>query len=195
MIGFIKGIIAYKGLNNVIVETNGVGFELSVSAFTVSALPDAGQSATILTYMHVREDEITLYGFSDMQEKEVFKKLIEVNGVGPKMAINILSGINANNLAMAIATQNQAVLKGIKGVGTKLRERILLELKEKMNFVGDIPIALVSTSASAIFDPAVAVLVDWGVNKNVATSIIQDKIEAGDTLETLLAKAFKELGR
>lgn len=194
MIGFIKGNVVFKGLNQIMIETNGVGFEVFVSSFSLEKLPSSGQ-ALVYTHMHVREDEITLYGFADMQEKEVFKKLIEVNGVGPKMAINILSGISASNFAMAIATQNLVVLKGIKGLGPKTRERILLELREKMNFVGDIPIALAGNKASTIFDPAVAVLVDWGVNKNVATQIIQDKIEAGDTLESLLAKAFKELGR
>lgn len=195
MLSFIKGIIVQKDNNLVVIENNSIGFEVNVSATTAEKIPNIGESAVIYTYMHVREDEITLFGFSDKQEKEVFKKLILVNGVGPRMAINILSGITAINLAMAIATQNGSILKGIKGVGTKLRERILLELKEKMDFVGETPIALTSSSMGGIFDSAVAVLVDWGVNKNIATQIIQNNIQSGDTLETLLAKAFKELGR
>lgn len=195
MLSFIKGIIVQKDNNLVVIENNSIGFEVNVSATTAEKIPNIGESAVIYTYMHVREDEITLFGFSDKQEKEVFKKLILVNGVGPRMAINILSGITATNLAMAIATQNGSILKGIKGVGTKLRERILLELKEKMDFVGETPIALTSSSMGGIFDSAVAVLVDWGVNKNIATQIIQNNIQSGDTLETLLAKAFKELGR
>lgn len=195
MLSFIKGIIVQKDNNLVVIENNSIGFEVNVSATTAEKIPNIGESAIIYTYMHVREDEITLFGFSDKQEKEVFKKLILVNGVGPRMAINILSGITATNLAMAIATQNGSILKGIKGVGTKLRERILLELKEKMDFVGETPIALTSSSMGGIFDSAVAVLVDWGVNKNIATQIIQNNIQSGDTLETLLAKAFKELGR
>ena len=195
MLSFIKGIIVQKDNNLVVIENNSIGFEVNVSATTAEKIPNIGESAVIHTYMHVREDEITLFGFSDKQEKEVFKKLILVNGVGPRMAINILSGITATNLAMAIATQNGSILKGIKGVGTKLRERILLELKEKMDFVGETPIALTSSSMGGIFDSAVAVLVDWGVNKNIATQIIQNNIQSGDTLETLLAKAFKELGR
>ncbi len=195
MLSFIKGVIVQKDNNLVVIENNSIGFEVNVSATTAEKIPNIGESAVIYTYMHVREDEITLFGFSDKQEKEVFKKLILVNGVGPRMAINILSGITATNLAMAIATQNGSILKGIKGVGTKLRERILLELKEKMDFVGETPIALTSSSMGGIFDSAVAVLVDWGVNKNIATQIIQNNIQSGDTLETLLAKAFKELGR
>lgn len=195
MLSFIKGVIVQKDNNLVVIENNSIGFEVNVSATTAEKIPNIGESAVIHTYMHVREDEITLFGFSDKQEKEVFKKLILVNGVGPRMAINILSGITATNLAMAIATQNGSILKGIKGVGTKLRERILLELKEKMDFVGETPIALTSSSMGGIFDSAVAVLVDWGVNKNIATQIIQNNIQSGDTLETLLAKAFKELGR
>ncbi len=195
MLSFIKGVIVQKDNNLVVIENNSIGFEVNVSATTAEKIPNVGENAIIYTYMHVREDEITLFGFSDKQEKEVFKKLILVNGVGPRMAINILSGITATNLAMAIATQNGSILKGIKGVGTKLRERILLELKEKMDFVGETPIALTSSSMGGIFDSAVAVLVDWGVNKNIATQIIQNNIQSGDTLETLLAKAFKELGR
>ena len=113
MISFIKGIIADKDLGTVTLDCNGVGFEINVSGFCWEGVGEIGEEAKLLTYMHVKEDEMTLFGFIDKFEKEVFMKLILVNGVGPKMAINILSGISAQDLSFAIATQNASVFKGI----------------------------------------------------------------------------------
>ena len=174
---------------------NGIGYEITISSFCFNELPTVGENVRIYVYMHVREDEVSLFGFHNLQEKEVFKKLITVNGVGPKMAINILSGVRANDLTVAIVTQQPNVLSGIKGVGSKIRERIMLELKEKMSTVGELPLFAVTNSNTGIMESAVEVLIDWGVNRTVAQQIVQENITNSDTLETLLAKAFKQLGR
>ena len=195
MISFINGILASKNNNLIEVDCNGIGYEITISSFCFNELPTVGENVRIYVYMHVREDEVSLFGFHNLQEKEVFKKLITVNGVGPKMAINILSGVRANDLTVAIVTQQPNVLSGIKGVGSKIRERIMLELKEKMSTVGELPLFTVTNSNTGIMESAVEVLIDWGVNRTVAQQIVQENITNSDTLETLLAKAFKQLGR
>lgn len=195
MISFINGILASKNNNLIEVDCNGIGYEITISSFCFNELPTVGENVRIYVYMHVREDEVSLFGFHNLQEKEVFKKLITVNGVGPKMAINILSGVRANDLTVAIVTQQPNVLSGIKGVGSKIRERIMLELKEKMSTVGELPLFAVTNSNTGIIESAVEVLIDWGVNRTVAQQIVQENITNSDTLETLLAKAFKQLGR
>ena len=195
MISFINGILASKNNNLIEVDCNGIGYEITISSFCFNELPTVGENVRIYVYMHVREDEVSLFGFHNLQEKEVFKKLITVNGVGPKMAINILSGVRANDLTVAIVTQQPNVLSGIKGVGSKIRERIMLELKEKMSTIGELPLFAVTNSNTGIMESAVEVLIDWGVNRTVAQQIVQENITNSDTLETLLAKAFKQLGR
>ena len=197
MFGFIKGIIAYKNNNTVVLDNNGVGYELIVSNICMSHLGEIGEEAKLWTHLHVREDEITIIGFEDLQEREVFRKLISVNGVGPKMALTILGGITAKDLSLAIATQNPSFLKNIKGVGTKIRERIMLELKEKMNSLESTQLSMMNFGGeqNALFDNAISILMDWGVQKSVAEQIVKSCIKPDDNMETLLAKAFKEMGR
>lgn len=197
MFGFIKGLIAYKNNDIVVLDNNGIGYELIVSNMCFNHLGEIGTETKLWTHLHVREDEMTIIGFEDLQEREVFRKLISVNGVGPKMALTILGGITAKDLSIAIATQNPSFLKGIKGVGTKIRERIMLELKEKMNSVESTQISMMNfgQSTNALFDNAVSILVDWGVQKTVAEQIVKTNITSEDNMETLLAKAFKDMGR
>ena len=198
MISFIKGIIADKAMNMLYIDCNGVGFELNVSKFCIDRVGAIGEMVTIQTYLNVREDEMSLYGFYDKFEREVFGKLILVNGVGPKMAINILSGVSAEDLSFAIATQNGAVLKNIKGVGTKIRERILLELKEKMDalsHLADVSLTEMQANESEAYSATLNVLIDWGVPRAHAQDILNKVYETTDDMESLLAKAFRELGK
>ncbi|MBQ7602959.1 MAG: Holliday junction branch migration protein RuvA [Clostridia bacterium] len=200
MFSFIKGTIIERNENTVVLENNGVGFEINVSAYTSNALGNIGQSACVYTYLNVREDEMSLFGFSEKMEREVFKKLLLVNGVGPRLALTILSGIHASELTVAVATGRTDLLKGIKGVGTKIRERIILELKEKMDpfAVSDVNVQaniFDSPKTNSIIQQTVNVLTDWGVSVNVAQDVVSKSYEDGDTLETLLAKSFKSLGR
>ena len=198
MINFIKGIIADKSLGIVVLEVNGVGFEIYVSTFTADTIGEIGEQVTLQTYLHVREDEMTLYGFKDQFEREVFMKLLMVNGVGPKMAINILSGVSAQDLSFAIATQNANVLKGVKGVGTKIRDRILLELKEKIDaltHLAEVNMTACEINENENFAQALNVLIDWGVPRTQAQDILTKVYETSDDMESLIAKAFRELGR
>ena len=200
MISFIKGIVVDKEENLVVVESNGVGYEINISTTSALSLPPIGQTACIYTYLNVREDEMSLFGFVDKIEREVFKKLLLVNGVGPKLAITILSGISASELTVAVASGRGDMLKGIKGVGAKIRDRIILELKEKMDLSS---VGTVNMQASMfdgvkvndVMQQTISVLTDWGVNSAVAQDTVSKNYVEGDTLETLLAKSFKALGR
>ncbi len=196
MFGFIKGIIAYKNNNIVILDSNGVGYEIIVSSLCFNSIGEMGEEEKLWTHFNVRQDEMTLIGFQDMQEREVFRKLILVNGVGPKMALTILGGISAQDLTVAIATQQSDFLKGIKGVGTKIRERIMLELKEKMEKINVSNMRSdTETPKLSLFDNAVNILMDWGVQRTVAGQIIRENLTEEDTLETLLSKAFRDMGK
>lgn len=200
MFSFIKGNIIERTENSIVIENNGVGFEINVSSYTSNALGNIGQQALVYTYLNVREDEMSLFGFVDQMEREVFKKLLLVNGVGPRLALVILSGISAQELTVAVVTGRVDMLKGIKGVGTKIRERIVLELKEKMD-----PLAVSNVNVQSnlfetpkvndIMQQTINVLTDWGVNATVAQDVVSKTFEEGDSLETLLAKSFKALGR
>ena len=202
MYSFLRGILSDKWDNTVVVDCNGVGYEALVTQNCYNNIGEVGDMITLYTSLHCREDEMSLFGFLDKVEREVFKKLILVNGVGPKMAISILSSISATELTVAVATQQASMLKGIKGIGTKIRERILLELKEKMS-LGDIKGVTVQSdflfdkpvADTSIANMAIGVLVDWGVNKLVAQDIVTKNMQPGDTLEVLLQKSFKALGR
>ena len=200
MLNFVKGVIIEKQENEVVVECNGIGFEINVSSNASIALPPVGQSACVYTYLNVREDEMSLFGFADKMEREVFKKLLLVNGIGPKLAISILSGISASELTVAVASQRVDMLKGIKGVGTKIRERIVLELKEKMDLSTVQNVSMQSSlfdkpAVNDIMQQTINVLSDWGVNNTVAQDVVSKAYVEGDTLELLLAKSFKALGR
>ncbi len=198
MISFVKGIIAEKFLNTLILDCNGVGFSLNVSSFCLDKIGDIGELTTINTHLIVREDEMSLYGFYDKFEREIFLKLIMVNGVGPKVAINILSSVSAEDLSFAIATQNGAVLKNIKGVGAKIRERIMLELKGKMDalsHLAEVSLKSIQANDSEAFSATLNVLLDWGVPRARAQDILNKVYEPNDDMESLIAKSFKELGK
>ena len=130
MISFLIGEIEEKREGALVLNVNGVGYELSISNNTLSSLPGVGEVTKISTYMAVREDGVFLFGFSSSEEKELFLKLTTVSGIGPKMAISILSGLTISNLITAIIGGDVRLLSNIKGLGKKTAERICLELKD-----------------------------------------------------------------
>lgn len=133
MIGFIKGKILSLTPETALIETaSGVGFEVLVTGSAFSAL-SGRKEGEVYTYMHVKEDGVSLFGFSSIEEKEMFLKLISVSGVGPKMGIAVLSGMTVGDVAAAIATNDVKRLSAAKGMGKKTAERIILELREKVS--------------------------------------------------------------
>ena len=131
MIERIKGVLAEKSPTFVVVDVNGVGYGVNISAYTAGKLPEEGAEVTLYTNLVVREDSMTLFGFADKTEKNIFLMLLDVNGVGPKMAQRILSGVTPADLLNMIASDNKAALSKIKGHGKKTCEQMTLSLKEK----------------------------------------------------------------
>lgn len=198
MIAFLVGTIEEKTENLLVVDVNGVGYELCISNNTLCALPMEGETAKILTYLQVKEDGIALYGFATAEEKAMFLKLITVSGVGPKMAITILSGIKLSDLVVAIINEDANLLSKIKGLGKKTAERICLELKDKLSTtsisLGEASTLAETYNESALND-AVETLIALGVNKNEAYRLARSKATAETTAEEIILKVLKELGR
>jgi Holliday junction DNA helicase RuvA len=132
MIGYLRGTILEKHPNQVILEAAGVGYDVQIPISTFTALPDQGATAALRIYTHVREDALQLFGFATPEEKIVFERLISVSGIGPKLAITVLSGLPTMDLVTAIRTSDLQRLVRIPGIGKKTAERIVLELKDKL---------------------------------------------------------------
>src|SRR5512141_1832500 len=132
MIARLTGVVVEKGEDHAILDVNGVGYRVQLSAVSLATLPPAGERASLRTYTHVREDALQLFGFASEEEESVFHELISVKNVGPRAAQNILSGIEARELARAVATGDVGRLTKVPGVGKKTAERLVLELREKL---------------------------------------------------------------
>lgn len=132
MIGRLSGLLLDKNPAQLIVDCNGVGYEVSVPMSTFYHLPSTGERVTLLTHMLVREDAQLLYGFGTTQERELFRELIKISGIGARTALAILSGMSVNDLAQAVTMQEVGLLTRIPGIGKKTAERLLLELKGKL---------------------------------------------------------------
>jgi len=132
MIGYIKGSLEAKTAEYVILETNGIGYKVFMSQPSMERLGEMGQSVKVFTYMRVREDDISLYGFCTNEELRMFELLLSVSGIGAKSAISILSAITPSSFALAVISNDLAKLKKLPGVGAKSAQRIILELQDKL---------------------------------------------------------------
>lgn len=193
MISFLIGIIEEKQENMLVLNVNGVGYELNVSANTLSSLPMEGETVKILTHMAVREDGVYLFGFSSKEERELFFKLISVSGIGPKMAISILSGLSLSDLVMAIINQDHKLLSKIKGLGKKTAERICLELKDKLSITGE---NIDNASFGGDYNEdavqmATDTLISLGINKNDAYMLARANATAESTAEEIISKSLR----
>ncbi|MBQ2864624.1 MAG: Holliday junction branch migration protein RuvA [Clostridia bacterium] len=196
MYAFISGIIDDKTENSVVIESNGVGYEIFVSTNTVSSLPSVGEFAKVYTYLAVREDAFLLYGFLNKEEKNVFLELITVSGVGPKMALVILSSLRVSDLISCIASGDVKTLSQAKGVGKKTAERIVLELKGKIGDLSQVAIsdfAMFSGVSTTACDEATELLVNMGLSKFDALKLVKKVAQDGDSTETIIQKALKNM--
>ena len=133
MYAFLNGIVADKGLNELVLDVNGVGYLLSVSMTTLQDTPPVGENMKVYTYLSVREDAMELFGFSTKEEKAMYLKLLAVSGIGPRLALSILGSMPLRDLSLAIVTGDVTALSRAPGVGKKTAQRIALELKEKVS--------------------------------------------------------------
>lgn len=196
MFAFLTGVIEEKENNIAVVNCNGVGFELNVSDTTIYELANVGELATIYTYMAVREDAITLYGFATKEEKSVFLKLINVSGIGGKMAIAILSAMPVADLIGTIVSENTKLLSSIKGLGKKTAERLILELK---NSFDDLQLSMLNPKnapiVSSAIEEAIDTLVAMGLNRFDATQVVKNVATMDDTAEDIIKKSLKNMNK
>lgn len=136
MIAHLRGTLIEKHPNQLVVEAGGVGYDVTIPVTTFSAVPDVGAEVKLRVHTHVREDAISLFGFHSGEEKQLFEKLISVSGIGPKLAITVLSGVAAGDLVQAIRQAQLDRLVRVPGIGKKTAERIVLELRDKLNDIG-----------------------------------------------------------
>jgi len=169
MIAHLSGRLASKTPENIIVDVGGVGYEVHVPLSTFYILPDENQGVSLLVYTDVKEDSIRLFGFLTAKEKELFVKLITVSGIGPKLALNILSGIESDDLALAVNSGNIERICAIPGVGKKMAGRLILELKDKLKVdeqATDTAKDLIENK-EMLFDDVVSALTNLGYKKNI----------------------------
>ncbi len=178
MIAHLRGRLIHKQPGQAIIEAGGVGYDVTISVPTFTLLPAIGAEAALHIYTKVAEDQIALFGFLDREEKRLFERLITVSGVGPKLAVTILSGLSAERTVQAIRGQDHAQLVRIPGVGKKLAERLVVELKDKLD---DFAVAPVQTSMQgAAVDDVLSALVNLGYQRAAAEKAIGQAV-AKDT--------------
>jgi Holliday junction DNA helicase RuvA len=192
MIAHLRGQILTKTPNAVVLDCNGVGYELAISVATFTDLPSPGTEARLHVYTHVREDAIALFGFSEATEKKLFEKLLTISGIGPKLAITVLSGISAERLVGAIRAGDHATLTKIPGIGKKTAERVVLELKDKLDdmagFVAAAPDA--PPSLGAVADDVLSALINLGYPRPVAQKAVESAAK-----DPAVASDFEKLFR
>jgi len=194
MIGRITGIIVSKVAPDVLVDVQGVGYEVLVSLGTFFDLPEVAEAVTLHTHFVVREDAQLLFGFSSLQERSLFRTLIKVNGVGPKMALGILSGMTAGEFAHAIRTNDVATLVKLPGVGKKTAERLVIEMRDRLDDIDVTVNANVSDKRPDIQQEAESALIALGYKPQDAAKMISraegDQITSA---EQLIRAALKSM--
>lgn len=192
MIGRLTGEVAGKEKSKILLDVQGVGYLVTVSEGSLVKLPAVGQKATLLIYTAVRENDIALYGFLDAAEKEIFEKLLSVSGIGPKLAITILSGITPHDLARSVQHEDIVRLNAISGVGKKTAERLIVELKDKMIGFGASSEYNLSPQGKTSTD-LVSALINLGYHRNIAERTISQIPLDGLSIEEGLKQALRQL--
>jgi Holliday junction DNA helicase RuvA len=198
MIGHLKGQLLAKKPNLVLVDVHGVGYEVHIPVTTFYDLPSEGGDIALRIHTHVREDVLVLYGFGSQREKDFFLKLVAISGIGPKVAISILSGARVEELAQAVAAGDLAKLTAIPGVGRKTAERIVLELKGQVGpFLAAEPARDQAASPTAgVRDDVISALVNLGYGRPAAEKALSAIARSpGDeeTFEDLLRQSLRRL--
>lgn len=173
MIAHLRGKVFVKTPSSVILDCNGVGYDVAISVATFTSLPAEGSEASLFIHTHVREDALALFGFADQQEKRLFEKLLTISGIGPKLAITVLSGISSERLVGAIRSQDHATLTKIPGIGKKTAERVVLELKDKLDDMAGFNAPDAAPSLGAVADDVLSALVNLGYPRPIAQKAVE----------------------
>lgn len=200
MINHLKGILQHKSPTEIVIDNQGVGYSISIPFSTYEKLGEVGTTVTVLTHLHVREDALQLYGFATEADREVFRLLISVSGIGPKIAQGILSGIQPGELQALILQGNVSALTAIPGVGRKTAERLIVELRDKISKLDSPSTSATAPAGSAgIRNEAMMALISLGYNRPAAEKAIraalQDLNKKDVTIQELLKQSLKSTGR
>ena len=202
MLSYIIGEVAEISADTVVVENNGIGFNIKTSAMTIDSLPPVGDMVRIYTYLHVREDAMQIFGFLSKDELEVFKLLLNVNGIGPKGALGILSAISTDDLRFAVLSDDVNLIKSCPGVGAKTAQKLIIELKDKLRLEDAFEMAVnnnnkkntVQDNTVIVMNEAVEALVSLGYSSKDALAAVK-KVEniQNKNSEQILKEALKGL--
>ena len=191
MIGRLNGTLADKNPPQLLVDCNGVGYEVDVPMSTFYNLPSVGEKVSLLTHFVVREDAQILYGFGSASERHAFRQLIKISGVGPRTALSVLSGMSVADIAQAVTAQDAGRLVKVPGIGKKTAERLLLELKDKLALA---PGSVGITAAGAASGDALNALLSLGYNDREARAALA-KLEPGLAVQDAIRQALRVLSR
>jgi Holliday junction DNA helicase RuvA len=194
MIAHLRGKLISKHPNQAIVEAGGVGYDVVISIPTFSELPGLNAEVSLFIHTHVREDALALFGFLRAQEKQLFEKLLSVSGIGPKLAITILSGMQAETMIAAIKGNNVAALTRIPGIGKKTAERMVLELRDKLDTFS--VSAEVTAAATPVEEDVISALVNLGYQRPLAEKALARLGNvSSESFDTLFRKAMAALAK
>lgn len=197
MLAYIKGKLVSRSSDSIIVENNGIGFNVFVPMSVLDALPHVGENITIYTYFLVKEDAMNLYGFLRQDDLNVFKLLITVSGIGPKGALAVLSTLTPDDLRFAVLAGDAKAISKAPGVGNKTAQRLIIELKDKLKIedvISDIPSQTTAVSSNpGIKSEAIEALVALGYTQSDAYRAVSSVTQEADTVEELLKLSLKQL--
>ncbi len=197
MIAQLRGRILEKHPNRLVIDVNGVGYDVAVPLSTFYGLGEPGSDITLRIHTHVREDQLALYGFATRLELDLFERLIGISGIGPKVALAVLSGIEPSDLVRAVERADLARLTAIPGVGKKTSERIVLELKDRLPRVSVTAAAGAAPETPAVKDDVLSALINLGYHRPLAERAVDVAIKAMPDVdfERTLKQALRELAR
>lgn len=204
MIAYLSGKLLEKEANSVIVDVNGVGYEVAIPLSTFYELGEIGSDVQLRIYTYVREDTLSLFGFKSLREKELFLKLISVSGIGAKSGIGILSGMSADEIINAIRSNNLVRLNSIPGIGKKTAERIVIELRDKINSISAGTVETSQTSetptipsGNEVYDDAVSALKNLGYQRQFAEKALNQAMQEGTemSVQKLLRRSLQLLAK
>ena len=195
MIGSLIVLIKEKTPSAILLEVNGIGYEISIPLSTSFQLPKVGESAFLLTHLVVREDQHSLYGFATEEERKLFRALIKITGVGAKLAITILSGTNVTGFIQSVVNEDIDALVHLPGIGKKTAERLVVEMKDKISEISDEQHNLQDSGVNSAVAEAINALVNLGYKTKDAKNIL-DKIDSEElSVEDLIRQALKSLNK
>ena len=207
MIGYLSGVLLSKQATSVIVDVGGVGYDVAIPLSTFYELGEIGEPVQLRVYTHVREDALQLYGFKTARERELFLQLISVNGVGPGLAIKLLSGMNADEMIASIRTNNLVRLVAIPGVGRKTAERLVVDLRDKIaalsspaleeEFAAQTAAEGAPTTTEAMRNDAMSALANLGYQKAAVEKAVKNAVDEGGELsvEVILRRSLRSLAK